>query len=147
MLRSLVPEDLSQVLIVEELTQIAPWSIETFQRCLEVGYLGWVKEIDHQVVGFIMITAHSVEAHILNLCVHPEFQRQGVGRELLLYALNMAQSMGIGIAFLEVRRSNLAAIILYEKLGFIKIGERKDYYPSLKGREDALIFAKDLGVK
>lgn len=53
----------------------------------------------------------------------------------------------IGIVFLEVRRSNKPAILLYQKLDFIQIGERKNYYSCESGREDALVFAKDLTRK
>ncbi|MHB1949438.1 MAG: ribosomal protein S18-alanine N-acetyltransferase [Gammaproteobacteria bacterium] len=147
MLRILQETDLPQLLVIENLTQIAPWSEDIFKRCWQGGYSGWVIEQENQVVAFILATLRVGETHILNLCVHPSFQRRGYGRELLLHVLAVAKSKGDGMAILEVRRSNISAIQLYEQQGFIKIGERKNYYPAQKGREDALVFAKDLGVQ
>ena len=59
-------------------------------------------------------------------------------------ALTHARRQGIGIAYLEVRRTNSHAINMYKKMQFLEIGERKDYYPGPSGSEDALIFAKSL---
>lgn len=146
MLRSLSKLDLPQVLNIEILTQIAPWSAETFERCLEAGFRGWVIEQNERILGFIIVSFQSGESHILNLCVHPDYQCKGHGQQLIEEALFRAKAQKMSTAFLEVRRSNYKAIALYEKMGFVQIGERKQYYPALNGREDALMFAKDLGV-
>lgn len=148
MLRILHETDLPDLLIIENLTQLAPWSSDVFDRCWRAGYTGWVIEIENKVIGFILASMHAGETHILNLCVHPDFQHQGHGRKLLTHAVGVAKERTHGIAFLEVRRSNLHAIDLYKKEGFIQIGERMSYYPMHQGvKEDALVFAKDLGVK
>lgn len=101
-------------------------------------------EIDKKIIGFIIISLTIEECHILNLCVDREFQHQGWGRKLLEHALNHARKHGIGIAYLEVRRSNSRAISLYKKMKFHLVGERKGYYPTVAGNEDALIFAMSL---
>lgn len=146
MLRQQTETDLPQILIIESLTQIAPWTTETFERCWQAGYPGWIIEQDKKIIGFIIATFNVGETHILNLCVHPDYQRKGFGKELLLHVLKEAKTRGVGIAFLEVRRSNRNAIALYQKMHFIQVAERKNYYPSTHGREDALVFAKDLGI-
>jgi ribosomal-protein-alanine N-acetyltransferase len=146
MLRVLYETDISTLLHIEELTQAVPWTEETFSHCMKAGYVGWVIELEGRVVGFIIVSMHTGESHILNLGVHPEYQRRGFGRELLEQALSVAKAKEVGIAYLEVRRSNAKAIALYEKAGFVQVGERKSYYPGPLGREDALIFAKDLAV-
>lgn len=146
-LRILHEDDVSVIFAIEQLAQIAPWTIETFHHCLRAGCVGWVSTIDNQVIGFILLSLQHGEGHILNLCVHPDFQHSGYGRELIQYALTIAKEKRIGMIFLEVRRSNLHAITLYKTLDFVQIGERKNYYPTLEGREDALVFAKDLGVE
>ncbi len=146
MLRNLNELDFAQLIAIEQLTQNAPWSRETFERCWQAGYQGWVIEFDQNVVGFIIVTMHVGESHILNLGVHPNYQRKGFGRKLLSHAINMARGKEVVITYLEVRRSNKSAIALYQQLGFVQIGERKDYYPTQNGREDALVFAKDLQV-
>lgn len=147
MLRSIHEKDIPKVLAIELVTQPMPWSDEAFVRCFQAGYHGWVVEVDQDVMGFIILSSQAGESHILNLCVHPNHQHQGHGRSLMVHALTEAKRMGAGMIFLEVRRSNEHAIALYDQLGFVQIGERTDYYPLPKGREDALVFAKDLGVQ
>jgi ribosomal-protein-alanine N-acetyltransferase len=146
MLRLFNKTDLRDILYIEEVGQIAPWTADIFERCWEAGYRGWVIEKDAKVVGFIVVSFQAGEAHILNLGVHPDFQRQGYAYQLLEQVLVRAKAQDISTAFLEVRRSNVKAIALYEKMDFIQVGERKGYYPGVKGREDALTFAKDLSV-
>jgi ribosomal-protein-alanine N-acetyltransferase len=147
MLRPLTKLDFAQLLIIENLTQFSPWTEETFERCLKMGYKGWVIEEKSIVHGFIILAFQVGEAHIMNLCVHPDFQRRGLGRQLLEYALQTAKEYQAHAAFLEVRRSNQPAIQLYENMGFVLISERKGYYAAANGREDALVFAKDLSVQ
>lgn len=147
MLRVLEKNDLPEILLIERLTQLSPWGLDIFERCLEIGYLGWVIEDNNRIKGFILLSMQVGEGHILNICVHPDFQRQGIAQNLLSHALDMAKDKGAAIMFLEVRKSNKAAIALYEKMEFVQIGDRKAYYPSSSGREDALIFAKDLAVQ
>jgi ribosomal-protein-alanine N-acetyltransferase len=80
------------------------------------------------------------EAHLLNLCVSPQEQNQGIGRKLLEHVISVAKSHA-DTMFLEVRPTNTAAIFLYESVGFNEIGVRKGYYPAKNGREDAIMFA------
>lgn len=147
MLRILRETDLPLLLKIESLTQIAPWTMDTFQHCMRSGYQSWVIEQDNIPVAFIFITSDAGECHILNVCVHPDFQRRGLGSQLIKYALHKAFLTGAHFAYLEVRRSNVKAISLYKAMGFNQISERKNYYPHPKGREDALVFAKDLRVE
>ena len=58
--------------------------------------------------------------------------------------MNQARKNDMGSIFLEVRASNAAAIHLYDKLGFNEIGLRRDYYPAINGREDALVLAHEI---
>jgi ribosomal-protein-alanine N-acetyltransferase len=146
-IRQLNDLDIPNLLTVEEAAQSNPWSEAAFKRCFEANYLGWTAEIPGKMLGFVMISINLGECHILNLCVHPTEQHKGAGRMLLLYALRWAKQVGAGMVYLEVRRSNLAAIGLYRKMNFKIIGERKEYYPNGKEREDAIIFARDLGVE
>lgn len=144
MIRPLFQADLLQVLQIEKAVHIAPWTAETFDACFSAGYLGWVMENQEKILGFIMISLMHDECHILNICVDHPYQRQGFGRRLLEYALNHARESRMGIAYLEVRRSNTRAISLYRKMNFAQIGERKGYYPTVAGDEDALVFAINL---
>jgi ribosomal-protein-alanine N-acetyltransferase len=103
-----------------------------------------VVEIDNNIIGFIIISMSADECHVLNICVARSFQHQGFGKKMLEFVLNHASQRGMGIAYLEVRRSNTRAISLYQKMKFHLIGERKGYYATVAGEEDALIFAIDL---
>ena len=144
MLRTLSKSDLEQLLLVEESVHVTPWTRETFQTCFESGYNGFVVEAEKRLIGFVMMAGGVGECHILNLCVLREHQHHGWGTQLLDKALESAKAAGAGIAYLEVRRTNYHAIALYRKLKFHLVGERKDYYPTVSGAEDALIFAKSL---
>lgn len=143
-LRRLFRSDSQNILAIEEEVHVSPWSMETFEACFEAGFDGWALEIDGEVSGFIIISVRAGECHILNICVSRKHQYQGWGRQLMEQALTYARRQGIGIAYLEVRRSNQHAINLYKKMNFLAVGERKDYYPGPAGQEDALIFAKSL---
>ena len=144
MLRTITKSDLRQLLAIENAVHVVPWTEDTFKVCFQAGYLGWALELDRQMIGFIIVSMRVDECHILNICVAKAYQHQGYGRQLLEYALNEAKERGAGIAYLEVRRSNTRAISLYRKMKFQLISERKDYYPTVAGREDALVFAKNL---
>lgn len=146
MIRNLHPSDIPQVLRIEKSVHVAPWTEQTFIACFQAGYTGWLLEIENKVAGFVIVAFAPDECHILNLCVDYSFQRQGQGKKLLEHALQHAAKQGKGIAWLEVRRSNTRAIALYQKMKFNLIGERKGYYPTVAGDEDALIFAIHLPV-
>jgi ribosomal-protein-alanine N-acetyltransferase len=79
------------------------------------------------------------EVHLLNLTVASDFQKKGVGRALLNFLIADALEQQAKKMILEVRRTNLAAIFLYESSGFDQIGLRKNYYPAHLGREDAIV--------
>jgi ribosomal-protein-alanine N-acetyltransferase len=144
MFRAMTQADIGQLLALETATQISPWTEETFNVCFRSGYLGWVVEIEKRIIGFVILSVQMDECHILNVVVAHAHQQQGWGRKLMEYALIQAEQRGAGIIYLEVRRSNSRAITLYRKLHFHLIGERKDYYPTVAGQEDALIFARSL---
>ena len=78
------------------------------------------------------------EGQICNVAVCPAFRRMGVGEALMAAQREIARSRGITVMMLEVRASNTAAQCLYEKLGWEKLGTRKNFYSS--PREDALLY-------
>lgn len=147
MIRNLRETDITLITRLEEVTQAVPWTEKIFRDCFFAGYPGWVLEQDKKVLGFVIIAMHGDECHLLNLCVDPYCQRQGIGSQMLRYAIDRAKQAGGMMIYLEVRETNTHAIALYKKLGFVQIGIRKDYYPAIEGREDALVYAQDLGPK
>ena len=74
--------------------------------------------------------------------MRPEFQGQGLGRRALRALLDKASQYGVETMFLEVRPSNAPALRLYLSEGFNEVGTRRDYYPAHKGREDAVVLAR-----
>ena len=143
-LRPMKLDDLDTIMSLEKKLYPFPWTRQIFQDCIRVGYTCRVCEIDKQIVGYSVMSLGASEAHVLNISIASEFQGQGLGRQLLLYMLELAHGRHTDTVFLEVRPSNQVALHLYEKVGFVQIGTRKDYYPARNGREDAIILAKHL---
>jgi ribosomal-protein-alanine N-acetyltransferase len=63
---------------------------------------------------------------------------------LLYLVIRDAERLGASRMYLEVRPSNAPALRLYHRTGYVQIGRRRDYYPDVDGREDALVLALDL---
>jgi ribosomal-protein-alanine N-acetyltransferase len=135
------PADVKVVAEIERSNYRFPWTIGVVRDCLLAGYRGQVLELDGVINGYSIMSVSGLEAHLLNLCVHPSSQRLGYGRCLLNAALLRAEELSVEQVFLEVRPSNYAAIALYRSSGFRQIGTRPSYYQSDGGREDAAIFA------
>jgi len=143
-LRDMTAADLPGVLAVERRLYSHPWSEHIFRDCLRVGYACRVYEDGGEIIGYGIMSLGAGECHILNLAIHPDHQRRGLGRGLLEEMLVLARRWGARMAFLEVRVSNTAAQRLYERAGFHLLGTRRDYYPAARGREDALVLARQL---
>ena len=143
-IRPMMVDDLPAVLAVENRAYSHPWSEGILRDCLRVGYSCWVCELGDALIGHAVMSIALGEAHLLNLCVHPDQQRQGTGRRLLHRMLRVASERQADTVFLEVRASNTAARALYEDEGFGEIGRRRNYYPADSGREDAIVYAKAL---
>ncbi len=139
--------DLEKVMKIEEAVYEFPWPIGIFRDCLGAGYCCWLIEQDNCVSGYGVMSVLADEAHILNLCINPDLQNNGLGKEMLDYLIELAKGHQADVMFLEVRPSNGQALKIYEKSGFDEVGSRKDYYPAKFGREDAVILAKQLTDK
>lgn len=144
-LRPMLDTDVDEVMSIEEQVYPHGWSAGIFRDCLRVHYSCWVMEQREQLVGYGILSAGGGEAHILNIAIDPLFQGQGLGRSLMLFLLETARQHKADTVFLEVRPSNRIALKLYDSLGFHQVGMRRGYYPSDKGREDAIIMARELG--
>ena len=94
--------------------------------------------------GFIMYKIMADQCDIITLCVHPEIRRRGTAHHLLNAMEHVLVERGISKVFLEVRESNAGAIRLYEQLGYMRTGHRKNYYRHRYSREDALLYRKEL---
>jgi ribosomal-protein-alanine N-acetyltransferase len=94
------------------------------------------------VVGYICFWLVADEIQIVNVAAHPAWRRRGIGTRLMRHALERGYEAGAKVAVLEVRRSNEAALSLYQGLGFKVVRERPGYYP--EHREPALILEMKL---
>jgi ribosomal-protein-alanine N-acetyltransferase len=142
--RLMTTHDLPVVMEIEHHSYDFPWTEGIFHDCMRFGYSSWVIEVDRDIIGYAVMSLAVQECHILNLCVDPKLQGQGIGRRLLQELLSIARAREADSAFLEVRPSNVQALSLYFSEGFNEIGSRRDYYPAKFGRENAVILAKAL---
>ena len=141
-IRPMRESDIAAVIATERSSYPFPWSEGIFRDCLRVGYICRVIDIDDLVVGHAILSLGAGEAHILNVCIAEAYRNRGIGRHLLAYLLERAQASGMAEAFLEVRPSNVAAIRLYQSMGFEQVGQRRGYYQASGGREDAAVLRK-----
>ncbi len=140
----MMPEDVDAVMVVERAAYPHPWTAGNFKDCLKSGYYARVLERFSIVCGHAVMSIGAGEAHVLNICIDPQLQGQGLGRALLHTLEQEARAQGADMMLLEVRTSNKVAISLYESMGFNELGCRKNYYPSHNGREDAIVMARQL---
>lgn len=143
-MRPMLDSDVEAVMAIENEVYDHGWTAGIFRDCLRVHYSCWVMEQEGELVGYGILSAAAGEAHILNIAIVPHRQGHGLGRTFMHFLLETARHHGADTAFLEVRPSNRSALRLYDSLGFNHVGLRHDYYPSDKGREDAIIMARSL---
>lgn len=136
---------LQQVMAIELRAYPFPWTEGIFKDCLRSGYSAWVlNDASGNVRGYAVMTMAVGEAHVLNLCVDPDVQQQGLGRMLLGHLMTLARAANCTAVLLEVRRSNKAALRLYHSMEFESVGIRKGYYPAHGGREDACVLCHNI---
>src|SRR5450830_1204474 len=133
--------DLEDVFALEQSVYPHPWSMANFEDSLNSNYEAWVlRDRDGELLGYFLLMAVVDEAHLLNVAVSADKQRQGLGRFLLNQAVACARGQGMESVVLEVRPSNTRALEIYERYGFKHIGRRKGYYPAAdQQREDAIV--------
>ena len=142
--RKLNINDLDDIMEIELNSFPYPWSSDSYRKELEENlfarYYGVVFE--ERLIAFMGYWAIVDESHVSNIAVHPLFRRQGVGEYLLRHVMVYSLREGCLRMTLEVRKSNLNAQHLYEKLGFRSYGIRPRYYSN--NDEDAVIMWADL---
>jgi ribosomal-protein-alanine N-acetyltransferase len=131
--------DLEEAYKIELEVNPSPWKYETFLSSFEVGHKGLICKNYNQMIGFIIFSPISPEAHILSISVRNEMQSKGIGTLLLKSMLDQCKVMNYKKIFLEVRVSNEKAINFYEKFGFSKDAIRNNYYTD--DSEDALLMS------
>lgn len=121
-----------------------PWSLEQCQGALAQNFFKafGMLDKDESLLAYISFYQLQNEIEIVNLAVHPQWRRKGLGGNLLAILLQAANKMSIEKVALEVRAGNFAARALYAQAGFQQVGIRKKYYPD--NGEDGLVLAMEL---
>jgi ribosomal-protein-alanine N-acetyltransferase len=139
-------EDVPAVHEIERLSFTTPWPAYAFEQELKGNRLARyvVARAGEAIVGFAGLWLMVDEAHITTFSVHPDWRRQGIGRQLMLNIAELAVGIAARRMTLEVRVSNEAAQDLYRSFGFEVTGRRPRYYTD--DHEDALVMTtSDLG--
>jgi ribosomal-protein-alanine N-acetyltransferase len=135
--------DLDEIVAIENVSFPSPWPRRIFEREIEAqNSYKRVIRFAGSIVAYIVTWTIYDEVHILNIAVHPDFRKIGLGEMLLSDCLEYSYLRGLKSAVLEVRTSNRRAIRLYEKLGFKTFRVRKKYYSDT--REDAYVMMFEL---
>ena len=137
------PADIDQILAIENASFPSPWPRQIFEREIDAAnsYKRAIR-FSGSVVAYIVTWTIYDEVHILNIAVHPDFRKIGLGEMLLRDCLDFSYDRGLKLAVLEVRTSNNSAIKLYEKIGFKTLRVRKKYYSDTG--EDAYVMLYEL---
>ena len=122
-----------------------PWSRKSLEELLCCDYAVYFVAKDsetNKVAGYIGMYVSLDTGNINNVGVLSEYRRMGIGYGLISELVRHSVKCGITLLTLEVRESNLSAILLYEKFGFEKVGVRKNYYK--KPTENGLLYNKEI---
>jgi [ribosomal protein S18]-alanine N-acetyltransferase len=122
-----------------------PWTRQNLSDSLAAGYRMEMLRSPQGLLGYSVAMRAVDEMHLLNLTVAPEHQGQGHGQALLQRLVDHARTQAMAGIWLEVRVSNERAMGLYERDGFVRVNQRRGYYPCGSGpREDAWVMHRNL---
>ena len=145
--RRMTEADIDAIMAIENVIYPHPWTRGNFNDSLRAGYHCWIMEAGGETIGYSVMMIGAGEAHVLNLSIAAQWQRQGRGREMLQFLLKLARDFSASRILLEVRPSNVAGRGLYAAAGFSEIATRRDYYPARDGREDAIVLELELELQ
>ncbi len=138
--------DLTKAWHIEKRAHAFPWSEQTLASNQGERYRNYQLSVDGEMAAFAITQVVLDEATLFNIAVDPAYQRRGLGRALLEHVIDEVEKLGVVTLWLEVRASNVAAIALYESVGFNEATIRRNYYPTADGREDAIIMALPISM-
>ena len=134
-------KDLDDITKIESNCHLSPWTRKNFIDSFEAKNLFRVLRNENDIIGYYIALFASDECQLLNITVKSELQKKGFGQLMLKNLFIDCRKADISNIFLEVRKSNLLAIRLYEKNGFNEIGIRNNYYKNKDKdtNEDAIL--------
>jgi ribosomal-protein-alanine N-acetyltransferase len=142
-LRVMVAEDLDEVVAIERASYAVPWTGQTFRGLIDRSDTDAITATrGGRVVGFAIAWSVADQGELGNVAVAPDARSAGIGEGLVRDVVARLGRRGVREIFLEVRVSNGSARRLYERLGFVEIGRRKNYY--VRPVEDAIVMRKRL---
>lgn len=135
--------DIDQILKFDSLNDIPLFNSQNLKEEIsnKLNY-SIVAIINNQIVAYSTVSVLYDNADLLYISVHKDFRRIGIADNIIIILIDKLKQLKVKNILLEVRESNLSAIALYMKHGFIKIFERKNYYTS--PYESAIIFKKEI---
>ncbi|MDD6332956.1 MAG: ribosomal protein S18-alanine N-acetyltransferase [Clostridia bacterium] len=140
-IRPMEVSDTEQVELIEKQIFSIPWSQKSFEdACQSEDNIYLVCEMNGQIAGYCGLWTVLGEGNITNMAVSGGFRRLGIAEALMKEMEKRGMSKNVVTYFLEVRKSNEAAVNLYKKMGYVQIGVRKNFYE--KPVEDALVMSK-----
>lgn len=142
-LRTANPADVEAIFRIDRAVACRPWSRRRLLELCESPAPPLVlQREDGVVVAFALYALVLDELSLHNIAVHPDCQRQGLGRQLLRAVLQRGRDAGASRCLLEVRAGNRGARALYLAEGFVWDGVRRGYYQDSHGREDAVLMSR-----
>ncbi len=140
-IEKMTKEHLESVYIIETECFSHPWSKQSLENELNNDTsLFWVATENNDVIGYIGMSVVIDEGYIFNVAVSETHRKKGIGSALINELVTYGKKNNLCFITLEVRESNINAQSLYSKFGFIKVGERKNYYSNPK--ENAILLTK-----
>ncbi len=139
-------KDLDEVISLERSNPLTVWSKEMFigEMRNPFAYCFVTKADDgpsQPAIGFICFRNVVDESELLNICVHPDYRRLGIGKGLMQFYIEFSRQRGIKTFHLEVYSSNHSAIHLYQLFSYESSGIRKNFY---QGKFDATLMTKQV---
>lgn len=145
MITAIQKQDLCAIAQLEQTCFTSCWSEEQFRYELEENPFShlYKAETNGKIVGYLVYWITFETAQLCKIAIAPNYRRQGIAQALMKQLIDAAREAQCEFITLEVRVSNQAAIALYERFGFERVGIRKSYYQD--NGEDAYVYACTIG--
>ncbi|MBR2991801.1 MAG: ribosomal protein S18-alanine N-acetyltransferase [Clostridiales bacterium] len=141
-IRSADLSDIKYIMALEQGSIVHPWESKAIESLIvDKNKKCYVADLHGEVVGYVGAEIVLDECNIGNIVTHKDFRGRGFATEILGILLDVLKRNGVAKVFLEVEHDNIPAIALYEKHGFTRYGQRRDYYGPGK---DAILMTKEL---
>ena len=150
-LRPATPDDVPAILQIEAKVHVAPWTEEHFKAELEKPYARFLvytdDETDEIVIGYIVFWLMFDECQVLNVAVDFPYRGLGYAKELIRAAAKEGGQKNVKRVVLDVRKTNLPAVQLYQGLGFVITQVRKGFYSNGEDAYQMTLYLEDQEIR